>query len=947
MKQLFRSVWMVALVICCNFQMAFAQQQNPPIPVDPKVRVGKLDNGLTYYIRHNALPEHRAEFYIAQKVGSIQEEPQQRGLAHFLEHMAFNGTKNFPGDETGLGIVQWCEKNGIKFGANLNAYTSIDETVYNISNVPTENPNVVDSCLLILHDWSSAILLRDAEIDKERGVIHEEWRQRNSGAMRIYTEALPILYAGTKYTDCMPIGSIDVIDNFPYQDIRDYYAKWYRPDLQGIIIVGDIDVDTVEAKLKELFADVKAPVNPAERIYYPVNDNEEPLIHVGKDKEITTPSFNIYFKHNALTNEQKGDVGYWLRCYVLQMINSMMNARFSEMAQVADPPFVGAGVSYGNFFMAQTKDAFSLGGRSTVDGLDKAMKAALKEVERMRRYGFTATEYERVRSNFLTKLESVYAERDKSKSGAYVDVYVENFLHGEPMSGIEFEYNTMKSLVPQIPVELINQFAQNQLVTDNNQAVLVMAPEKSACPTNDEIAVMLKGMKSLDVEPYVDKVVSEPLLKEAPVGGKIVSEKSDCMYGSTELVLSNGVKVYIKPTDFKADQIMMFANSWGGSSLFADEEKLNINYLNVVPVGGMGNFSRIELGKALTGKKASLQAQIGGTNETMSGSCSPKDFETFMQLVYLTFTSPRKDAEAFASYKSRLKAQLENAEANPMTAFNDTVSYLMYGNHPRYLDMKPEMVDQIDYDRLIEMFKERYADASDFKFFFVGNVDMEQVKPLIEQYLGALPSINRKETYRDTHMDVPKGVHYKEFAKEQETPKATIFMLYTGKSKFSVKNKLLMSFMSQAMDMVYTEEVREKEGGTYGVSCGGSVSQQPKQTATFQISYQTDPAKVAHLNSIIDAQMQKMITEGPSEEHIQKIKEYMLKTYKDSQKENSYWLNNLNEYYTSGIDYTKNRVELINSITAKDVKKFAAKLIKQNNKITVIMTAPEGAEKAE
>lgn len=945
MKHLFRKLGFAVIMLCGSFQLASAQMQMPPIPVDKDVRIGHLDNGLTYYIRHNALPEHRVEFHIAQKVGSILEEPQQRGLAHFLEHMAFNGTKNFPGDEKGLGIVQWCETKGIKFGVNLNAYTSVDQTVYRISNVPTDDQSVVDSCLLILHDWSNAVLLSDKEIDKERGVIHEEWRSRNSGIMRLYTEAQAVMYPGDKYADCMPIGSIDVIDNFPYQAIRDYYAKWYRPDLQGIIIVGDIDVDQMEAKIKSVFADVKKPVNPAERVYYPVADNQEPLVYIGKDKEIDDPTIEIYFKQDPTPDSIKGNMAYLLQQYMLSMTTSMLNSRLNELRQSANPPFIYAGCYYGNYFLAQTKDAFTLSISSKAEGINEALKAGLTELERVRRYGFTESEYERARANYLQRLESAYNEREKTKNDSYVNEYINHFLMAEPIPGIEFEYTTMNQIAPNIPVMVINQaIQQGGLLPDNNQVVFIAAPEKEGivCPTKEEVVAQLKGMKDLKVEAYVDKVSNEPLMKEAPKGGKIVSENTNAIYGTTELTLSNGVKVYIKKTDFKTDEIQMKGVSLGGTSLFPDNDKLEMSYLNsVIQAGGLGNFSKVDLTKMLAGKKVSVNAAVGANTEGITGSCSPKDFETMMQLTYLSFTAPRKDMDAFASLKSRIKAQLESAESNPLSSINDTIQKMMYGYHPRYFSMKPEMVDQINYDRIIEMYKDRFADASDFRFFLVGNVDIEKVKPLIEQYLGALPSTGRKETFRDNHMDIAKGMLENTYAKEQQTPMATVFMLYSGKCKYDLKDNLLMSFLTQALDMVYTEEVREKEGGTYGVSSYGQLSKHPNEKFMLQIVYQTDPAKKDHLNGIIDAQMKKMASEGPTEEHLQKIKEYMLKKYKDNQKENGYWLNNLDEYFYTGVDYTQGYEEAVNSITVKDVQKFAADLVNQGNKITVVMTVPE------
>ena len=937
MKHLFHSLLAVAFVLCAGFQQAVAQQmQFPPLPVDKNVRIGQLDNGLTYYIRHNKLPENRAEFYIAQKVGSILEEPQQRGLAHFLEHMAFNGTKNFPGDDKGLGVIPWCETVGIKFGTNLNAYTSIDETVYNISNAPIDRTGVLDSCLLILHDWSNYILLKDDEIDKERGVIREEWRSRNSGILRVY------IYPGDKYADCMPIGSIDVINNFPYKDIRDYYHKWYRPDLQGIVIVGDIDVDAVEAKLKAVFADVQKPVNPAERTYYPVTDNKEPIVAIGTDKEVDDPSIEIYFKQDATPDSEKNNVGYLASQYMTSMISSMLNARLSELVQSANPPFTRASSYYSDFFVAKTKEAFALSASSKADGIETALKTLLQETERARRFGFTESEYARARANYLQSLESAYNEREKTKHGSYVREYVQNFLNGEPIPGIEAEYAMMNQLAPNIPLQAMNMVMQ-QLVPDSNQVVIIAGPAKEGLkyPTKEEVINLLKGMKDLDLQAYVDKVSDEPLMKEAPKGGKIISEKEGDIYGSTRLVLSNGVTVYVKKTDFKADEIRMKGTSLGGKSIFPDKDALNFAVMdNVIAVGGLGNFSQVDLTKVLAGKKVSVNAGLGATTENVFGTCSPKDFETMMQLTYLTFTAPRKDAEAFESLKNRMKAQLESAQANPLSSINDSLQKAMYNNHPRVVMMKPEMVDQIDYDRILEMYNDRFKDASDFTFYFVGNIDLETAKPLIAEYLGALPAINRKETFKDTKMSIRKGVYKNEYAKEQQTPTATIVFLYSGKAPYTLKNDILLSFATQVLDMVYTEEVREKEGGTYGVNCFGDLQKYPKEQLLLQIVFQTDPAKKDKLAGIVVDELKKLAAEGPSDVHLQKVKEYMLKKYADNQKENGYWMNNLNDYFYYGMDMTEGYTDIVNSITAKDIQKFVSDLLKQGNEIEVTMTVP-------
>jgi len=948
MKHLLRGLFLIAAILCSNFQPIFAQpMQLPPLPVDKNVRMGKLENGLTYYIRHNALPEKRVDFYIAQKVGSILEEPQQRGLAHFLEHMAFNGTKNFPGNEKGLGIVPWCETKGIKFGTNLNAYTSTDETVYNISNAPSDKVNVVDSCLLILHDWSNAILLTDSEIDKERGVIREEWRSSNSGMQRLITNALPLLYPGSKYADCMPIGNIDVINNFPYKAIRDYYAKWYRTDLQGIIVVGDINVDEMEVKIKKLFSNIKAPVNPAKRVYYTVDDNKEPIVAIATDKEVESPSVSVFFKHEATPDSMKNNIGYYAANYMFSMATSMLNSRLNELREKANAPFTGAYSQHGRFFISNAKDAFSLNADCKADGIETALKTILEEAERARRFGFTASEYERARANYLQRLESAYNEREKSKSESYVDEYVQHFLTNEPIPGIEYEYTMMNKIIPSIPVEVINKVMQ-QLISENNQVVLIAGPEKEGMkyPSKQSVIDLLNQMKSFDLKAYEDKVSNEPLISEKLKGGKIISEKAGEIFGTTKLTLSNGVTVYVKKTDYKADEILMKGISFGGSSLFPDKDAINIAQLNnVALIGGIGNFSKVNLTKALAGKRANVGPTISGETESVNGKCSPKDFETMMQLTYLTFTAPRKDNEAFESYKNRLKAELQNADANPMSAFGDSVTSTLYGKNPRIVYLKQNMVDQINYDRILEMYKDRFKNAGDFTFYLIGNIDLEKVKPLIAEYLGSLPAISRKETFKDNKIYIRKGNIKNEFAKKQQTPMATILFVLNGSCKYNLKNSILNSFVQQALDMVYTTEIREKEGGTYGVSCYAGLNKYPKEEALLQIFFQTDPAKKDKLAGIVVEQLNKMAKEGPSSEHMQKIKEYMLKKYKDNQKENNYWLSSINDYFYSGVDKTKDYEMLVNSITSKDVQLFLNGLMQQKNRIQVIMTVPEGDKK--
>ena len=928
------------LLVMGSAVIASAQQQPqmPPIPTDPNVRIGKLENGLTYYIRHNELPENRADFYIAQKVGSILEEENQRGLAHFLEHMCFNGTTNFPGK----GIINWLETIGVRFGENLNAYTSIDETVYNINNVPVIRDGIVDSCLLILHDWANDLTLDPKEIDNERGVIHEEWRTGQGAMMRMYEQALPKAFEGSKYGHRLPIGTIEVIDNFPYQALRDYYETWYRPDQQGVIVVGDIDVDKVEAKIKEIFSPIKMPANAPERKYEQVPDNKEPIITIAKDKEQPSTMIYIWHKHPATPNEAKGNIGYLVQNYMFSMISSMMHARLEELRQSANPPYIQAASGDSDFLLAKTTEAFVGMAVSKDDGIPTALSTLVREIERARKFGFTASEYARAKADYLLMLESAYKERDKMKNNQYVQEYVRHFIDNEPIPGIEMEYTIMNQLAPNIPVEAINSILP-QLIKDENIVINIFGPDKEGMvyPTEAEILDILNKTKAEEITAYVDKVSDEPLMKEAPKAGKIVKTEEG-PFGSTALTLSNGVRVVVKNTDFKADEIRMRAFSPGGTSVFGTKEALQIKMLNsVAGLGGLGNFSNVDLEKVLAGKKASVNASVSDLSEGLSGSCSPKDLETMLQLVYLSFTAPRMDNDAFESFKQRTKAALANQEADPSMALTDTLQREMYGNHPMAGRIKADMIDQTDYNRIMEMYKDRFKEAGDFTFLFVGNINLEEAKPLIETYLGGLPTINRKENYQDIKLDIQKGTRKNLFEKQMETPKATVISIISGDCEYNLKNNLLMTMLSQTMSMVYLETVREKEGASYGVSAYGQLSRGIKDEALFQIYFDTDPAKREKMEQIVMSELQKVAKEGPRPEHLAKVKEFLLKKHIENVKENGYWLGQLNNYYWYNTDMNTNYEQLVNELTVEDVKNFTKALLDQGNIIEVTMTAKE------
>jgi zinc protease len=923
-----------SLLLLVTSFVAFAQQ-NPPLPVDPNVRTGKLENGLTYYIRHNGLPENRADFYIAQKVGSMQEEDNQAGLAHFLEHMAFNGTKNFPGKT----MLNYLQDNGIKFGTNINAYTSFDETVYYLTNIPTTNTNLMDSALLVLHDWSNAIALEEEELENERGVIREEWRTRGGAQQRLYEQLLPKMYYESKYANRMPIGSIDVINNFKPEEIRAYYHKWYRPDLQGIIVVGDFDVDEMEQKVKNLFSPIKLDENRAERVYYPVPDNKEPIVAIATDPEARSTSIMMFYKHDPLPEELKNTQSGYILQYILNVVSSMINQRFDEIVLKPDAPFTSAYAYDGDYFVAKTKDAWTVVAGSAEDKIKDALAAMIRESIRMEKYGFTASEYEIARTNLLKSYEDAYNNRDKQRNSSYSQQYVSAFVDGEPIPGIEFEYQFMNAVAPNIPVEAINQTIK-QLIGDENMVIAITGPKKEGLvyPTEEELLAVLASVKAETIEPYAEQVIDEPLVATPPAPGKITKEEKDQALNATVWTLQNGMKVILKNTDFKDDEIIMTATSMGGYSQFAANDPINSKLMNaIMRVGGVGNFSATDLPKVLAGKTASARPGISLITQSFNGASSIKDFETMLQLVYLYFTAPRKDTDAFQSYVQRMETQLKNQEAEPMVAFNDSITYAMYGDNPLSARIKLDDIKKLDYDRIMEMYKQQFSNPGSFVFTFVGNIDEAKVRPVIEQYLASLPGKAVKGDFTKVPMDFIAGESTNIFQREMQNPKASVFDAYSGTIERTLKNQILMSMFDQILDIVYTEKIREEEGGTYGVSTAGAISRYPEGQTVLQISFDTDPEKMAHLNGIIHEVLKDIAVNGPRDADFQKVKEYMNKNYTERLKENSYWLNVLDNRYFYGEDTYTNYINTVNAITPAEIRDFVANLLNQGNKKTIVM----------
>ncbi|MGM9759164.1 MAG: M16 family metallopeptidase [Parabacteroides sp.] len=932
-----RLISAISLLLCLlTAWPSAAQQELQPLPIDPKVRYGHLENGLTYYIRHNELPKERADFYIAQNVGSILEEENQRGLAHFLEHMAFNGSKNFPGH----GMDDFIERAGMRNGENFNAYTSFDQTVYMVMNAPVNRPGVADSCLWILHDWSNCLTLSDEEIEKERGVIREEWRSGRDAQTRLWEQQLPKIMPGSRYANRLPIGDIDVIEHFKPDELRAYYRKWYRPDLQAIIVVGDIDVDQTEQQLKKIFADIPAPVNAAERKEEPVPDNAEPLVSIATDKESTRTLLYLFYKHDKLPREVQATVTGLVYNYIQSVASTMMGERFDEILQQANPPFVDAGVYDGDFFMARTKGAWTVVALAKEGEIDSTMTTLVRETERLRQHGFTASEYERARVNVLKSYESAYNERDNQKNRSYMMEYVDHFTNGGSIPGIELEYTLINQIAPAITVEQVNEYIR-QILTEQNIVISLTGPEKEGLsyPTEQELLAWFQQARQLPVEPYRETVSDEPLIPVLPAPGSIVKTEQDDRFGATLFTLSNGVRVVVKPTEFKKDQILMTATSPGGTSLFGESDWIHLKVFNqAINLGGWGEFDAVSLNKRLAGKDVSCTPAVGLDDESLNGSAVPADLQTLFELIYLQFTAPRKDSEAFASFETRLKAQLKNQELNPMVAFSDTVTQVVYHNHPRTLRLKEADFERISYDRILEMYRERFADASDFLFTFVGNVNPDSIRPYLEQYLATLPALHRVEKADLTTIARPlPGERISRFLHPMETPMASVLNLLSGRVDDTLESRVTMQMLKQILDLVYFEKVREEEGGTYGVQTSAGISHFPEGDALLQIYFDTEPAKRERMNAIVWAELQRIAEEGPREVDFRKTHDNLLKRHAEQLQENSYWLNTLDVYYYRGYDGLTDYEATVRSVTPEKLRAFTRSLLSQGNRIEVVM----------
>lgn len=918
----------ILLALSCLFavQGIFAQTGlQAPLPKDPNTVMGKLPNGIIYYLRHNEEPKDRASFYIIRNAGALLENDEQDGLAHFLEHMAFQGTKNFPGK----GIITTLEKYGVAFGRNINAYTAHNETVYNLSSVPTTQESLLDTCLLILHDWSYYLTLEDDEIDAERGVISEEWRTRRTPSFRIQKQTFPVLFKDSKYAIRDVIGNLDVIKNFKYQTIRDFYHEWYRTDLEAIAIVGDFDVAKMEEKVKKLFSTIPAVENPKPRPFYDIPEHDEIYYSLATDKEAQQSSVSITTLFPETPAEQKNTHQYLKDNIIGSFYNSMIAARLGEMMQQSNPPFLGGSIGGGGFVRGYNSYSISTTAKPNEEA--QAFEAVLTENERLGRYGFTPSELERVKTNMLVSLESSYKDKDKTDNESYIKEMQSHFLEQEPIVDFDYYYTFVKELVPTITVDEVNAKFK-EWNREKNRVIIVKGPSEGVTHlTKEEVLAIMDKVANADIEPYHDKTTDAALISEELTGSKIVATKKLPLFDAEEWTLGNGAKVIFRKADYEKDAVSLTSYSAGGTSLYdVDMLPSAQNAASFTMASGVADFDAITLSKMLTGKMASYKVSIGGMSESISGGSTPQDFETMLQLIYLGFEKPRFDPEIYASIINRNRASLPMMVKNPNKIMQDSISLIMSNYHPRTTLFNEQYIDQIDLAKIEQVYRDRIQDASDFTFFIVGNIDAETAKPLVEKYIGSLKSTNRKETWRDNKVRGPKGKTTKVIELELETPKATVITNFSKDMKYSIHNNLCNNILEGILDLRYTENIREKEGGTYGVAVQAGSTREPYSSYSMTMQFDCDPDKAEHLKSLIYAETEKIMKEAPTAAEVNKVIANLKKNNEQAKPHNSYWMNVLFTYYRTGIniDDPKNFENIIDKITPKDIQKFAQSLFK-------------------
>jgi len=911
-------------------QISIPDDLNTQIPKDPAIRKGKFDNGLTYYIKQNSQPKNRAELHLVVNAGSILEDDDQQGLAHFCEHMAFNGTENFQKHA----LINFLESIGMKFGAELNAYTGFDETVYMLT-VPLDKKEFLDTAFMILRDWASVVSYEGEEIDKERGVIQEEWRLGQGAEDRMSRQYLPVIYHDSKYANRLPIGKLDIIKNAPYDKLRSFYKEWYRPNLMAVVAVGDFDADQIESYIKKYFEGLKNPTGVRERTVFDIPDHDKPLVSIVSDKENPYSLVQVFYKikgDNSATHLR------YRNSLTQSLYVQMLSNRINEIMEAPNPPFLYAGSVYTSF--SRTKDAFLLIGVAKNNRNLESFERLLVENERIKRYGFTQTELDRTKAEFLRNMEKLLKEKDQQKSVNLASEYTRNFLKNESIPGIEYEYEMYKKFLPSIQLKEVNDLSRI-FGTPENAVIVMTFPEKKEVkiPKEKEVLKIFNSIsKKTDITPYEDKVSDEPLISEMPESSPVVSENPLPVYDAVEWTLKNGVKVIVKKTDFKNDEILMTAFSFGGTSQYAEVDDISASFTDaVIENSGLGNFENTELQKMLSGKIVSVSPYISQLTEGITGSSSPADFESLMQLTYLYFTSPRKDATAYENYITSQKDQLLN-QVSPEQAFQDTIAAVMANYHKRGMPLKLEDIDKANHDRIMNIYRERFGDASDFTFIFVGNIDPATAKPLIEQYLGGLPTKGTKENFVDLGIRQPdKSVN--RVVKKGTEPKATVFLTFPSKMEYNYINSIKLQLAAEILNIRLREVIREDEGGVYGIQAWASASPYPVNSSSLGVYFGCAPENVDKFIDIVKSEIAVLQKDGSNDINLNKVKESALRDREKNLIENRFWLNAIRNYYMYKInpdDFT-NYNNIVKNVNNDDIKNYAKSYIDLNKMIRVVL----------
>ncbi|WCT12030.1 M16 family metallopeptidase [Mucilaginibacter jinjuensis] len=910
---------------------AALKEKGEPIPVDKAVIIGHLPNGLTYYIRKNTEPKNRAELYLVNKVGSVLENDPQQGLAHFTEHMAFNGTRDFPKNQ----LVDYLQKSGVKFGADLNAYTSFDETVFQLP-LPTDSVKLFEKGFAILANWAGYVSFDTDEINSERGVVLEEERLRGKNAQqRLQQQWLPVVLNNSRYAQRLPIGKVDILNNFKPETIKSFYHDWYRPDLQAVVVVGDFDPKRVEQLIKDNFSALKNPANERARTKYTVPYEAGTKVKIATDKEFPYTMAQIFIKHPK--DNDKTTAGY-MQGIRTEIFNQMLNNRLGELTQKADPPFLFGQVSYSGFLGNQ--DALTeLAVAKSGDQLKTAIDAVLNETERARKFGFTESEFTRAKEATMVAMENAWKERDKTKSSSFVGEYQRNFLEAEPIPGIDWEYNFYKDNIDKIKLSDINALA-GKFISDQNRDIIIMAPEKEKANLPSEATVLSwVNTAGKGVTAYVDNVSNKPLLATPPVAGKVTDERKDALINATTLTLSNGVKVILKPTDFKNDEILITGYSMGGTSLAPDADFISDNMAdNIVGSSGIADFNQIQLGKMLAGKNVSVSPYINETTQGISGSASPKDFETALQLIYLYFTQPRKDADIWASTITQTKSVLANRSLDPQSVFADTVAATLSRGNFRRITPTAAQLDKASLDKAYAFYKSRFADASGFTFTLVGNFDVQQIKPLLEQYLGGLPSTNSHETFKDLGIRAPEGLVTKTVHKGIGD-KSVVQLVFSGNYDYNESNNLQVDALEEVLNIKLIERLREKESGVYSPRVSAAYSKIPVGRYNFTVSFSCAPVNVDKLIAATMEEIAKIKSDGAQKVDVEKFAAEEKRSTEVQLKENSFWIGHLSGSSETGTnpDLVLDHIKNLDQVTPQTVKDAANKYLSGTNLIKLIL----------